>query len=482
MEAIKESVIALAHTPQYRMHKYFARRPYNVFSNLIEYYTKPNDIVYDCFCGGGVTIFESLKNGRKAVGVDLNPLSTMITETQIFTKNLDELKTALDIFLNIVRDKCEKYYSFEKNGLKGKIIWTEWVYTVKCPECGNIIELTELNKISNGIFKCSNKNCSCKSGFERFKSQFVGIRPIKAKIKDELGNIQVVEIDNIDEVLPYKAEIDEMKSKTQYDCLLPLDDMDRQKEDKLKERGITKYSDLFTARNFVLSCIVFDEILKLKNRFEKWIIDYIYLSFSSTLRYVNNMTRVTENWENGNPTSMDKHAFWFPNQFVENNIVCILEKRINAVVNGCEFSKRILSVEKKKCSKFEDLVNSDFMILNQSSDNVPFPDKSVNMVITDPPYGSNVQYAELSIIWNHWLNFYRNTKKDFLSDKEAVVHRRLDTDKKKTVTTYKNMLTKIFGECNRVLKDDGFLVFTFNNKNMNVWLAMLKGVSDSGFE
>lgn len=34
VKPIKKSIEAKGHTPQYRMHKYFARRPYNVFNNL----------------------------------------------------------------------------------------------------------------------------------------------------------------------------------------------------------------------------------------------------------------------------------------------------------------------------------------------------------------------------------------------------------------------------------------------------------------
>ncbi|GAH95598.1 unnamed protein product, partial [marine sediment metagenome] len=53
------------------MHKYFARRPHNVFRYLIEFYTKPGDIILDCFCGGGVTLFEGLATGRKVIAVDI---------------------------------------------------------------------------------------------------------------------------------------------------------------------------------------------------------------------------------------------------------------------------------------------------------------------------------------------------------------------------------------------------------------------------
>jgi DNA modification methylase len=80
IEPIKKPIEAKGHTPQYRMHKYFARRPYNVFSNLINHYSNKNDIVLDCFCGGGVTVFEGMALERKVIGVDINPLATIYNQ------------------------------------------------------------------------------------------------------------------------------------------------------------------------------------------------------------------------------------------------------------------------------------------------------------------------------------------------------------------------------------------------------------------
>lgn len=46
------------HTPIYKMHKYFARRPHNVFRELIQQYSPAGGLVVDCFGGGGVTLIE----------------------------------------------------------------------------------------------------------------------------------------------------------------------------------------------------------------------------------------------------------------------------------------------------------------------------------------------------------------------------------------------------------------------------------------
>ena len=50
------------------------------------------------------------------------------------------------------------------------------------------------------------------------------------------------------------------------------------------------------------------------------------------------------------------------------------------------------------------------------------PNKSVDAIITDPPYGSNVQYLELSSFWYPWnKDLYENNPK---LSKEAVSNRK----------------------------------------------------------
>ena len=76
-------VVAQAHTPPYKIHRYFARRPWNVFKQLVETFSKEDDVVLDPFCGGGVTIYEGIRLGRKVVGFDLNPLSIFIVRNMV---------------------------------------------------------------------------------------------------------------------------------------------------------------------------------------------------------------------------------------------------------------------------------------------------------------------------------------------------------------------------------------------------------------
>ncbi len=62
------------------VHGYFTKQAWNVVSHYIRNFTKPGDLVLDPFGGSGVTLVEALMLERKAIHIDLNPLSAFIIE------------------------------------------------------------------------------------------------------------------------------------------------------------------------------------------------------------------------------------------------------------------------------------------------------------------------------------------------------------------------------------------------------------------
>src|SRR5579863_3132047 len=76
---ITKSIIAKTHPPYYLIHKYWARKPHNVVRTYIEHFTRPGQIVLDPFVGSGVTVIEGVKAGRKTIGIDINPIATLMT-------------------------------------------------------------------------------------------------------------------------------------------------------------------------------------------------------------------------------------------------------------------------------------------------------------------------------------------------------------------------------------------------------------------
>lgn len=484
IQPIQSNVKAKSHTAQYRMHKYFARRPYNVFRNLIDHYTNENDLILDCFLGGGVTVFEAAAMKRKVVGVDINPLSSFITKQQMFNGDLVFAKKYLEAFVEKMYHKYKCFYEIQVNEEIAYAIWTELSYTVECPECLSEMVLSEENKIRNGFYSCPNSDCIKHNGVKRTECKPLSSRILRVKYVDSKGETKLSEANKVTflfDDIQIEKKIKDITFKP--DFLIP-DDWDRQHEDKLRDKGFEKYSDLYTKKNYALNCLIYDEIIQLKDNLPKEIYELVYFLFSSSLRYTNNMTRVTANWEGGNPTSMDKHAFWFPNQYVETNILEVLKKRCVAIIKGITYSKNNLQYNTHEVLSSAELLAEEgsYMILNRSSTKLPFDDETFDVVITDPPYGSNVQYAELSVVWNAWFQNFANLDNFIYNKEEAVMNRKISNlANPKTELNYEALLYEVFREANRVLKNNHYLVFTFNNKNIKVWIAMLNAVAKAGF-
>ncbi|WP_440697295.1 DNA methyltransferase [Bacillus subtilis] len=489
---ISQSVKAKSHTDQYKMHKYFARRPYNVFQNLINHYTKENDLVLDVFCGGGVTVFESVAMNRRAIGVDLNPLATFITKMQLKKVNLALLNEVGTSFINNLEKELSSYYVYKYNNEDYQIEWVEWAYEVECPLCSSIIMLTEENKAisskgkpKNGYYCCPNASCKGHDkevGVKRTDCKSVGSHPLRMKIFNSEQTL-VIKLSKEQASLIKSTKYTQL---IQEDMIIPDEEIplnwDRTHEDKLNEKGVYRFRDLFTERNFSINVVIFNKILTLKDQIDNDIVDCIYFAFSSSLRYTNKMTRVTENWENGNPTAMDKHAYWLPNVYIEANVIEKFKDRLKAVLKGLSYTEKKIPEGSNHIS-IDELMKGrqGYAVLNQSSTNLPLSDKSVDVIITDPPYGSNVQYSELSSFWNIWLKAYENLDDFIFNQEEAVMNRKKNIEGFKDLDHYEKVLYEVFLECNRVLKEDGYLVFTFNNKNLKVWISLLKATIRSGF-
>src|SRR5687768_8259008 len=63
----------------HNFYRYPARMSPELAHAVITQFSNPDDIILDPFMGGGTTIVEALANGRRAIGIDLNPLAAFVT-------------------------------------------------------------------------------------------------------------------------------------------------------------------------------------------------------------------------------------------------------------------------------------------------------------------------------------------------------------------------------------------------------------------
>ena len=82
----------------HNIHRYSGKFIPQIAARAISLLTGPGDLVVDPYCGSGTTLLESALLGRRAIGVDLNPLAVLITRvktTPIPEAPLNELARSL---------------------------------------------------------------------------------------------------------------------------------------------------------------------------------------------------------------------------------------------------------------------------------------------------------------------------------------------------------------------------------------------------
>src|SRR4051794_37735526 len=62
----------------HNFYRYPARMSPEFAGEVIAHFSKLGDTILDPFMGGGTTIVEVLAQGRRSVGVDLNPIATLV--------------------------------------------------------------------------------------------------------------------------------------------------------------------------------------------------------------------------------------------------------------------------------------------------------------------------------------------------------------------------------------------------------------------
>lgn len=105
------------------------------------------------------------------------------------------------------------------------------------------------------------------------------------------------------------------------------------------------------------------------------------------------------------------------------------------------------------------------------------PGKSVDLVVTDPPFFDNVHYSELADFFFVWQQLYfgdGSYKGTRTTRHGAEVQ---DTE----AGAFAEKLRRVFAECQRVLRDEGLLVFSYHHSREDGWAAVAQAVMGAGF-
>ncbi|BAI61037.1 hypothetical protein MCP_0965 [Methanocella paludicola SANAE] len=286
----------------YKIHKYWARKPWRPINKLITTNSKERDIVVDLFVGSGVTALESISQNRNFIGYDLNPIAIFITENTITCDfNEDEFIDEL----GLIKGELEPLFN--------------QLYAVvdKCVYCGKNLVIDHINigpkfkGKESGVFYCY--NCG------------------KTKIKRELTNQEKDQLNIV-------YEIDKWVPENNF----PL----KFYKDRFSYKGVRKITDIFTNKNLyalseLLHCIKSNNL-----KYEKLFL----LAFSNTLLHTSKLKS-----ENVRPLGVNN--YWIPDDYFEENVWMRYLDRVNLVIK----SKKLLKSKiKKKIGDYKFFNQSSF--------------------------------------------------------------------------------------------------------------------------
>ena len=423
IEHINYANVAKPHTSMYLMHKYWARKPHNVVSEYIKNYTKEGEIVLAPFCGSGPTPIEAIKLGRKAVGIDLDPVATFITRMTAIPMDIDKIKSAFEELKNNCKDEINRMYKTRCKKCNG-------VASIICTHWDNSTPI----KI---YYSCS--NCSKKSD--------------KKPDDEDLKLIKKVEKMEV----PYWYP----KKKLYYDS-----------NGFLKKEKNESIPDLFTKRNLISLTILLENINKIKDDKTRELFKF---AFTSLTHLASKMTPVRPTRPMSSFWAM--HSYWVPPIFMVSNVWHLFDSAINGtqgIIEGKTDSNNQINYY-KEAKKFEDLTDGANILLkthNALELTQIIPKNSIDYVFTDPPYGGAVQYFELSTLWASWLKIDLNYKD------EVTINKQQDKD----FNYYHKMLTAAFKQVYDVLKRGKYMTVTFHSTDIKVWTSIIKAVVLAGFD
>jgi len=483
VKPLSKAVEARPHRPVYRMHRYFARRPYSVFSELISHYTSPTDVILDPFCGGGVTVVEGVLQGRRVVGYDLNPLAIFICKMELLEFDAREFAAGRErvhrrfasVNDNIFRTECRKCKA------SATAHWFEYSAFVDCCGCGLRFCVAASSKCGVGTWTCP--HCDKSNRISVTASTAFEIVNVSYECRD-CGCSEMCVASEADKA--WERKIRERLAQEEREGLrIPseeIPDCNMQRESALHKKGIRQFRQLFTDRHLLAIALLRQEILEENEAVQDWLL----LAFSSTLRYANRMVTRNPAWRGDQPLEWAKPGFWMPPVHLEANLLEQFERRCGAVIRGkADYESKMAGLFRaKRCASAREVLNEQgcaFYVNAQSATKMAIQKGSIDAIITDPPYGSYVHYADLCNFWTIWFP-KRDGLGAIIDDTEEAVIARKKFPGAKDARRYQQLLETCFTECARVLKPDGYMVLTFHNREPRAWAALLVAATKAGFE
>jgi DNA modification methylase/predicted RNA-binding Zn-ribbon protein involved in translation (DUF1610 family) len=480
--------------PIYNAHSYHTKVPHRAIMRYILHYTEPGDIVFDGFCGTGMTgvaaqmcgdrvtveslgyrveadgtILQEETDGsgkktwtafsrlgaRRAVLNDLSPAATFIAHNYNTPVDADAFAQEAERILKEAEDECGwMYETMHTDGkTKGKINYTVWSDVFICPDCSKEIIFSEAafdrkNYRVLEEFPCP--HCGTilkKNGKTKLEHKWI-------TRYDSILNSTIKQAEQIPVLINYTVDGKKQEKKPDVHDIALIEKIENNpipywfpttkipKGDKTGEPlriGITHLHHFYTKRNL-------------------WILSAIYKRCSSFQSYL---------WFNSQLVNISKLNRYRPDVSFPYNPLS-LTLYIGSQVSEASIFTAYKNKLKRIIAAFKKINSPNLVFTNSANTKNAF---NADYIFIDPPFGHNIMYSELNYLWESWLKVMTNNKQEAIENKTQ----------KKGVSEYRDLMTTCFEEAYRILKPGRWMTVEFSNTKAYIWNNIQAALSDAGF-
>lgn len=467
----------------YNMHMYWVKQDPYVVKEFIEHYTQPGDIVLDAFCGSGMTGVAALMAGRHAILFDVSPACIHIArnyitpiDPRLLQQAYEELVTKAQLEIRpLYRTRCHNCGNPD-----AQIANTILSDVYRCPRCGAGVLFAgggcwERMKRGEKMAKIHCDNCHHE--FSKAKASFVRIEPVgirvdcpkckikgeaKAKPLDEDDWRRYVEIEGGEQFINELGSkvLGQMKQELGVEQIPPKEppywyprdvEFFGQEPRRNLKRGITHPYQMFSRRNLIALSVLWEYMNEVEDDRAR---SYLGLLFSSIIYIVN----LQYMWRISGKGGIRKGTLYIPAIIQDMNALGSFANKysdLTKAVNEMNLFKSFAT----------------HVARQDAADLYPIPNNSIDYAFYDPPYGSNINYSELNIMWEAWLGEFTPVQQEIIENQYQG----------KTRETYEQMMTAALKEAYRVLKPGRWLSLIYSYSDPTMFRSVQRMASQAGF-
>lgn len=453
MADMPQDIFVKRSDPAYMAHAYLTKVPVAAIEPFITAFTKPGDVVVDPFAGSGMTGVAAAILGRQSRLFDISVLGQHIGTNYLNLVDPDHLrKTALGVVDEAASTVGDVYsVACARCSERATLSKTTWSIVVECPACTqhvNYYRSMEAADWHKPRMRCS----ACDSPITS-KARRVDEEPVVDSVDCRCSPVQ------LDQPPLTRTMSPNLSDLSWPDVEIPSDRQMYQAS-ALGKHGLTTIASFYSQRNLAVLAALRETIAA---ESDDALRSKLLFAFTAIL------TRASKRyqWSRKRPLNAANANYYVAPVFYEWNVYDLFLRKVDSAIRSDSW----LRDRHEEETGVKTLVpDGDYQIA--SANRLPLADDSVDYVFTDPPFGSNLFYADMALFQESWLGHFTD------HHLEAVIDR--GARKKRDGSRYEQLLTEALAECRRILKPGGYITMVFGNSTGAVWALVQRAVRRAG--